>query len=312
MIDPPRWSDEDLKRNADIAQNTFRRARLDEPRDQYTRFFEQFVPAFRELIEQLPEITARKPDLETLLAVLRKGPMQTAFRYLAAPPISEDDLKILAETKLSPSALRRDPKKAKQVRDVVLHVIDPHRFPWVAESRLPSRLEREIAVAASAALVAAQRTATARRSRSKQLQEAKIKSVLGKMKYREVKGRDVTVIKDGPGPGEFCGESKFGGTKADLLIGLLDGRIMALECKVSNSGVNSYKRLNHEAVRKARTWLDRYGTNGVVPAALLGGVFHVANLAEAQKHGLTLFWDHDLRPFSKWLAGIAAVKRRPR
>jgi hypothetical protein len=93
----------------------------------------------------------------------------------------------------------------------------------------------------------------------------------------------------------------LGATRADLLVGLWDRRVMAIECKVSNSSVNSYKRLNHEATGKAVSWLTTFGTNGVVPVAVLSGVYNIANLVEAQSRGLTLFWAHDLDQLLDWI-----------
>ena len=63
-----------------------------------------------------------------------------------------------------------------------------------------------------------------------------------------------------PAPGEFCGESKLGDTRADLVIRLYDRRAMPVECKSSNSAVNSFKRINHEALGKARAWIAAFGS----------------------------------------------------
>ena len=94
------------------------------------------------------------------------------------------------------------------------------------------------------------------------------------------------------------------GKKADIVIGLADGRFMALECKVSNSEVNSFKRLNHETVEKVQHWGAAFGTNGVVGAAVLAGVFKVANLKDAQEEGVSLFWSFDLAPLGEFLKDV--------
>ena len=83
-----------------------------------------------------------------------------------------------------------------------------------------------------------------------------------------------------------------GGTRADLVVGLYDRRVLALECKASNSEVNSYKRINHEALGKAQKWLSAFGKNAMVPSAVISGVFNVNNLESAQSAGLNLFWSH--------------------
>ena len=40
---------------------------------------------------------------------------------------------------------------------------------------------------------------------------------------------------------------------------------------------------------------------GVVPVAVLGGVFKLGNLIDAQNSGLTLFWAHDLNQLVDWI-----------
>ncbi|WP_418888083.1 XamI family restriction endonuclease [Microbacterium resistens] len=70
--------------------------------------------------------------------------------------------------------------------------------------------------------------------------------------------------------------------------------MLAVECKVSNSEVNSVKRVNNDAAAKAEVWINQFGQVNVVPAAVLSGVFKVSNLESAQARGLTLFWAHRL------------------
>jgi hypothetical protein len=78
---------------------------------------------------------------------------------------------------------------------------------------------------------------------------------------------------------------------------------MPLECKVSNSTLNSIKRLNNDAAVKAVEWVRDFGSRGVVPAAILSGVFKRAHLEYAQERGLSLFWAHDLGELTTWVEG---------
>jgi hypothetical protein len=80
----------------------------------------------------------------------------------------------------------------------------------------------------------------------------------------------------------------------------MDLRLMPMECKVSNSSVNSIKRLN-DAKKKAKEWTDDFGKSWVVPAAVLSGVFDLKHLEETQNRGLVLFWGHDLDRLAKWI-----------
>jgi len=76
---------------------------------------------------------------------------------------------------------------------------------------------------------------------------------------------------------------------------------MPCECKVSNSSTNSVKRLNNDAAQKAVRWRQDFGELGVVPAAVLSGVFNVGNLESAQRRGLTIFWAHSLEELTSFV-----------
>jgi hypothetical protein len=106
-----------------------------------------------------------------------------------------------------------------------------------------------------------------------------------------------------PAPGEFCGESQLGDTRADLVVRLCDRRVMPIECKVSNSAVNSFKRVNHEAAGKAARWLAHFGERQVVPSAVLSGVFTPTNLETAQQGRLSLFWAFRLQDLADFVQG---------
>jgi len=304
MADPRRWSAAQLSRFAAAATDRFRSERQNEPTKIYADFFEAFVPIFRNIIENaLPSLSdsVREVDRDLLAGIIGDPDSRIAFRYLAAPPISDDDLKTLAATRLSAAALRVDQEQAERVRETVLSVIDPYRFPWVEAGRSATDQEKEIAVIASAVLVASQRVGTRRRNDAKKVQEERVKELLRSLGFREVRPRPIPLLEDGPLPGEFCGESKLGDTRADLVVRLPDRRYLAMECKVSNSAVNSFKRVNHEALGKARRWLSQFGTAGVVPAAVLSGVFNPENLAAAQAGGLYLLWAHRLDDLARFI-----------
>ena len=301
MNDPRVWTLEELERDAVIAIESFRRERLDEPLERYTHFFQSFVPIFRELLDQIGPL---ERDAGVVANLVRNSDRRMAFRYLAAPPISEDDLKVLAETTLSAQALPGDADQAGRIRDIVLHILDPHRFPWVRKKRDPTKHERERAIVASAALVAARKVETERRNTAGRKQERAVRELLKKIGYSEVSRKEIPMLADAPAIAEFCGECKFGDTRADLVVRLPDGRVMAIECKASNSAVNSYKRINHEAVGKARTWLESFGRRQTVPGAVISGVFNAANLMTAQEQGLSLFWSHRLDDLADFVLSI--------
>ena len=303
MNEPPIWNAAELARDAERAKAAFRTRRLREPLELYSRFFQSFAPIVAGMIDRLPRLASdAHVENDAVADIIADDDLRTAFRYLAAPPISEDDLKTLAETNLSATALRSDEEQARRVRETVLQVVDPHRFPWIADGRSPTEAERLQAVVSSAALIATRKVETARRSAAKDEQEAAVKATLLQAGLVEVQAREIPMLDAAPQTAEFCRECSFGGTRADLVVRLPDGRVAAIECKASNSAVNSYKRINHEALSKARTWLEAFGSRQVVPIAVIDGVFNPSNLATAQSGGLTIIWHHRLDDLGQLVA----------
>lgn len=302
---PPRWTPDQLDAARLVSLELFRQARMQEPLEDYLAAFE----VHRGAVEHLLELTADLSEITDAAAdVLSDPELLRAVRYLSGPPISEDDLKVIADASLAPGRLRADPEMARRVLETVLLGLDRNRFPWVADDREPNENERVAAAMASAALIASRRVMTDRANESKDEQEAEVKRQLRQAGFVEVEPRTVDTLDDVPELGEFCKESMFAGRKADIVIRLWDGRAMPTECKVSNSSTNSVKRLNNDAAVKASTWLDEFGPRHTVPAAVLAGVFKRHNLEQAQTRGLTIFWAHAL---GDMLAFIEATRPPP-
>jgi hypothetical protein len=298
MIAPPRWTEDQLTAECVRAQEIFRQERIREPLEDYLEVFDEYQGH----VEDLLETTIDLSTLDTAaLAVLTEPALLVAFRYLAGPPISTDDLKILSEAVLTPSRLRNNPEMVRRVIEVVRAGLDRRRFPWVAENREPIEAERSAAVLASAALIATSRVGTSRRNVGKDRQEALVAEALTGAGMVKVPTRRIQTMNQAPRPGEFCRESLLGTRKADFIVGLYDQRLMAIECKVSNSATNSVKRLNNDAAAKAETWIDEFGRVNIVPTAVLSGVYKLGNLVNAQERGLTLYWAHDIAAMIQWI-----------
>ena len=299
MIEPPVWNDAQLEADRIKAIAAFSKERLEEPLEDYLEAFDEYQGYVEEVLEATVDLT----DLdETALDVLGDPRLLEAFRYLAGPPISEDDLKVLADARsLSRSALEGTPDLVQRLIAVVRQVLDRRRFSWVVENREPTEAERNAAVLASAALMAASRTQTRRRTLGKDQQEEMVKVALRELGFTEVASRRIQTISHAPAPGEFCGESVLGNRKGDIIVRLWDDRVMPIECKVSNSSTNSVKRLNNDAAVKATSWKTDFGLRQVVPSAVLSGVYKLHNLRDAQERGLALFWAHDLAPMTDWI-----------
>lgn len=295
------WSSGDLEIRRRESADIFRQERLEEPLEDYTDAFDRHRAECEELLEATVDLT-RIDRIDA--KVLADGNRRRVVRYLAGPPISEDDLKTLVgERVLSPTRFKKVPGLAKLVVDTVFTVIDPRRFVWLNDGREATEAERVAAVVATSSLMASQEVATKRRNEGKSSQEQRVKDALRDCGLEETPTRKIGSTSEGPGAGHYCGESMFGDHKADVVVGLWDNRLMPIECKVSNSEVNSFKRLNNEATAKAKAWTDDFGKLSVVPTVVLSGVFSLSNLEQAQGRGLSIFWGHRLDELKEFVEG---------
>jgi len=271
---------------------------MEEPLEQYTAEFDVYRTTIENLIEQTVDLAKLRDDA---VQILSDPANREVVRYLTGPPISEDDLNTLVGVKaITAKNLNDDPTLATRVIDLISDGLDQRRFPWVRDGRDPTEGEKLAAVIASAALLANRKIGTKRRHENKKEQEAAVATMLSTIGWKQVDSRRVDSIDDAPQPGEFCRESILGSDKADLLVRLQDRRLLAIECKVSNSEINSIKRLN-DATNKTQKWLKAFGTVAIVPIAVLSGVFKLKHLEAAQNQGLTLFWAHDLKQMADWI-----------
>lgn len=290
-----RWSEEHVA--ADVAQASadFRARRLGEPLSRYLAAFDSALPHNEAMIGRLIELLAGE-DTTLLRNLWADEPGRTAFRYLGAPPISMDDLETLAEAKLNATT-----GKSKEATDRLLSVLrailDPRRFPWVGQHRQPTASERKAAVVATTSLVASQRLQTLRRGDEKSMIEGAVGGLLIGLGWTAAPARPArgiqNLLNDSPPARTFLKQCNLATDNADVVIRLDDGRLLAIECKGSNSSINSRKRLNKEAVQNARAWLTRFGDQ-VVPAVALQGVFNERYVLEAQSTPMLIFWSHRL------------------
>lgn len=301
MIPRPVWTDDELSEAAATAVGIFRQERVVEPLERYGETFDEYQRYFEDLLESTVDLADLAEQAHEILA---NKDLLDALRYLSGPPISLDDLLVVSEvTSVSSKALSVNPGIALRVIETVVATLDRRRFPWVVEEREPTEAERNAAIIASAALAASQRVGTMRRSEGKEQQEQAVVDALKGVGLIEVRARDISNLALAPRKGEFCRESLLGTRKADLVVRLWDDRIMAIECKVSNSYTNSIKRLNNDAAVKAGIWVQDFGTLNIVPSAVLSGAYKLAKLIEAQNRGLAIFWAHDLKRLTDWIHG---------
>lgn len=299
---PALWTAEEVA--ADIAASThyFRETRLKEPVAAWSREVDERWARFSRLFDEYA--IARPDDLTPgdVPSIIEAG-LLDEFRYLFGPPVSADDLKSLADVgNLSPKKLRRDPEAAEKLLTLLRNTMDARRFPWIAEGRLPSNPEKDRAIFASALMLAAQRALTERRSVAKEDQERAVRDVVTGAGLTAMALQRVRNHAQFPERGIVSlGEVQFGPERADVLVRLWDDRMMPIECKVSNSAVNSYKRLNHDTLAKHHAWRNAFGRANVVPAVVLAGVYSEANVLAAQEAGLAIFWSHRLADLTAYI-----------
>lgn len=303
-----RWTDAELERDLQRAVEDFVRERMGEPLDVYLGDFDDAQDAVEVLLEGTLDLTLLLPNhpaeelRRRLFDIVVDDAQLAAFRYLAGPPISEADLKNVSDVpSIARSRIEKDPEILDRLARTVLEAHDRRRFPWLMENREPTMVEKQAAIVATAALIAYQSNLAWRRNQSGSGQEALVAEALAELGFEEVPRREVVYAQDAPKPGEFCRETKVRTEKADVLVGLWDRRVMPIECKVSNSSVNSYKRLNREAAGKAAFWRRELGAQ-VVPASVLSGVYALPSLQQAQERGLSLFWAHSLEALQEFVS----------
>ncbi|MBI2299749.1 MAG: XamI family restriction endonuclease [Armatimonadetes bacterium] len=284
--DPPRWTQEELERDRGIAiERVIARW---ERTARYVELFHEVRPHITALFEATDELR------ELRGARLQQSPrVVEAARYLSSPVLSADDLRTLARGSIARTRIVGD--HAERVAAVLRVSLDPIRHPWLAAERQPTGPEREAAIDWTAGVWAANKVATEKRLEAAGEQEEATVAALREAGYVEVPvpSRELLGL-DGLDRGRFARETLVAGTKCDIPVRLSDGRLLALECKVANSAVNSIKRLNHEIGDKTAVWRAEFGAQ-VIPGAVLAGVFKLTHLHRAQsKQAITLFWEHSL------------------
>jgi len=85
MIEPPRWTREELEQYRARAVEAFRHQRMQEPLEDYLEVFDRY----RVVMENLLEASADLAQLDNAaIEILTKSSLLEAFRYLAGPPVS--------------------------------------------------------------------------------------------------------------------------------------------------------------------------------------------------------------------------------
>ncbi len=297
---PRQLTVEQMEREAGVALQMFVQERLSEGTVSYKTAFGEAQDLVSALFQSTGYLTNFTAD-----ALCKQPELLQAARFLSGPPLSQDDLNTLAG---GPVCSRKsiDEELAHRAIEVVRNFLDPFRYPWIAANRQPKDSELQNAQGWTSSLWAVEKCRTSRRTESSAGQEKRVEDLLVDIGLKKkIKMRRIDALDD-LARGHFTREVFLGGAKADLAVRLLDGRLLAIECKVSNSAVNSVKRLNRETAGKAAKWREFYGKQ-VITGAVLSGVFKIGNLADAQSAGVSIFWAHDLTPLRDYVQQTASA-----
>lgn len=302
---PANWSAEEIAAECLKAREDFRSRRISYPKADYEAAFDSAKGAVEFVIGKLPQLMG-VADTPKLLEEICGDPARfTALRYLMAPPISEDDLDTLLDAKLSPAAIRKSPELARKLSALIKAGIDFKRFHWLKNDAKPAAAAVKAAELATTVAAAIQRVQTKRRGDEKDQLEGAVRDLLlSTLKFKQVPNPKESINLENfravaPKAGEFMRSATLGGDNGDFVIGLWNNLLLALECKSSNSEINSRKRLNKEVVKNARHWVATFG-QFVIPGAALRGVFKPEYVIAAQVTPVAIFWGHrldDLRDF---------------
>lgn len=288
---PPKWTTAQLKTSRDHAEQAFREAWRAEGPGAVQRVCAELWPQVESLMLETDSLRRINGD------VFRADPdLWQLLRYVCAPVLSEENFWTLVG---SPKSKRVSEKYADDAAEVIVPVIDPVRFPWVAEARNPTALESHAAVLATVVLLAAQRVGTTARSGASRRQEAAVAAVLEDAGYEVDPSNARIAVIDDIARGRYSAERRVADAKCDVPVRLRDGRLLAIECKVSIGPKNGWKRINRETGGKADQWRLVFGQN-MITAVVIDGVFDLGCLDQAQEK-MVVFWEREIDALSEFL-----------
>ena len=139
---PARWTTEELIEDAAISAAEFRTERL-AVSGAWESHYQAARKKFELLFQKLSDLNPGGITDAKLTDAYGSG-LGEALRYLAGPPISDDDLQVIADVdSIAPGVLKKKPGEVRKVFEVIERVIDLHRFPWIEAGTIPTDQERD-------------------------------------------------------------------------------------------------------------------------------------------------------------------------
>jgi hypothetical protein len=308
---PGNWSRRELRADAQEATQLFVKERLRALKAE-SAIYRSAHTAYAQTVRSLLKASN---DLQNITGhALEDRAHLDLARQLAVPPISVDDLDTLTDSvfrnwlgQKTNRGMRPTQAAFEEAARIISQRIDVERAPWLTARRTPTATERETFVGWAAAGPASGRVTTQRRSTASARQERATRAAAKAAGYASVRphGTLKDPIKEMRAGSYASAARKLDGTSMDVPIRLRKNHatgllFLAIECKVSNSSVNSRKRLA-DVAGKREIWDSSAHLYNVRTAAVLSGVYSVERLMKAQRAGIMLFWEHRLSDLTAFL-----------
>ncbi len=238
-------------------------------------------------------------------AIRQSGAHIRVFRHILAPPISQDQFKLLCPAYPKSSENSGGPVEAT-IAATVAAAIDGARNKrltrWVDRGGRPRSVEIRELIHAVSPLLSQQIVATVRRNRLAAEQEGAVIAMLQSKGWTRMNSALIHTLSTVPAK-HFMHKTRFAtGTQpqeVDVACGLGQDVVLAMECKVTNDKTNSVKRIN-DVLKKASAWQAHYG-GFIRTAALLQGVIGYKDVHRLLDANVKVFWSHRLGDFGDWL-----------
>jgi hypothetical protein len=261
---PQAWTEKELRQDADTARRLFVADRLAALRRERAAYEAGIATHARAVLDLL----ARTNDLRNIDAgSLEQRDVLDIARYVVVPPISLDDLDTLTDSSFgrwvgqtTERGARPSEQAFRAAAKILRERLGRERAPWLKAKRSPAGGERDAFARATASIRAMGAIQTARRMESSARQERAAREAAQKARYKPVTPPATLTdpIEEMP-PGSYATASRrLAETNMDIPVRLEERHrtgllFLALEAKVSNSELNSRKRLL-EVLRKRERW----------------------------------------------------------
>jgi hypothetical protein len=241
-------------------------------------------------------------DIKSSLA--RSGKHMLVLRHLFAPPISQDQLKLILPSyrKGSEKGSKLSSAAAEEFAAAFAQRRDRSLTAWLEGNGDPSPEQLARLLDTLTPMISNQIFNTMRRSRLCEEQEKAVEALLISRGWTKEPSATLSTPAD-LAPQHFMRKTRCKTRTAtkevDIACGVNSGLIMAMECKVTNDETNSVKRIG-DVMNKVKAWNDKWATF-IQTAALLQGVIKYKSVEELLDAGVEVFWSHDLKRLSDWL-----------